>query len=249
MERTAPADIGQHIADLLAKKGKSWLTVTQVRNSLNVSALRSHHLTKTSRPSEVLNAVRPHTGRRLMIYKGPRTHYIGLKMSPETMVLEKIKQHPGLSSRKIGKDLPLLKKAYIACLNRLIAEGAVRCTLNDAHGVGLNAVQGKEKETEKPPSQARPDYRSAFKTAYDETGRGRHFVRIHRLREYLNWPGDTFDTLLRELMADYIIELHGGDPSTLTAQQIADSFTDKDGTLYITLTWWGKENDGKSEKT
>jgi hypothetical protein len=45
-----------------------------------------------------------------------------------------------------------------------------------------------------------------------------------------------------ELMADYTIELHGGDPSIMTEQEIRDSYTDENGLLYINLTWWG-END------
>jgi len=44
-------------------------------------------------------------------------------------------------------------------------------------------------------------------------------------------------------MAEYIVELHGGDPSSLTEDQITNSYTDKQGFLYITLTWWGNKNE------
>ncbi|MCI0526980.1 MAG: hypothetical protein L0Y56_05930, partial [Nitrospira sp.] len=70
-------------------------------------------------------------------------------------------------------------------------------------------------------------------------GKGRGFVRIHRIRELLNWTRERFDRVLMDLMADYIIELHGGDPSILTEQEIRNSFMDENGMLYITLTWRG----------
>lgn len=85
--------------------------------------------------------------------------------------------------------------------------------------------------------------RTVFKTAYDKVGRGQSIVRIHRIREYLNWPGERFDLMLVSLMADYTIELHGGDPSIMTEKEIRDSFTDENGVLYINLTWWGKNDE------
>lgn len=84
--------------------------------------------------------------------------------------------------------------------------------------------------------------RAAFKAAYNKVGKGQNFVRIHRIREYLNWDREHFDNTLKELMADYTIELHGGDPSIMTEKEIKNSFTDEHGVLYINLTWWG-END------
>jgi hypothetical protein len=62
--------------------------------------------------------------------------------------------------------------------------------------------------------------RAAFKDVYDRVGQGRDFVRIHRLREALGWPRERFDQVLQDLMADYTVELHGGDPSLLTATDL-----------------------------
>ena len=84
------------------------------------------------------------------------------------------------------------------------------------------------------------DDRLAFHTAYEATGQGRSFVRIHRLRDALPWPRARFDWVLRNLLADYTIELHGGDPSVMTEEELRHSFTDADGTLYIALSWRGQ---------
>ena len=44
--------------------------------------------------------------------------------------------------------------------------------------------------------------------------------------------------VLRALLADYTVELHGGDPSVMTEEELRRSFT-ADGTLYIALSWRG----------
>ena len=58
-------------------------------------------------------------------------------------------------------------------------------------------------------------------------------------RDALPWPRERFDGVLRALLADYTVELHGGDPSVMTEEELRHSFTDADGTLYIALSWRG----------
>jgi len=41
-------------------------------------------------------------------------------------------------------------------------------------------------------------------------------------------------------MGDYTVELHGGDPSLLTAADLHNSYTDEHGTLFMTLSWRGR---------
>lgn len=80
----------------------------------------------------------------------------------------------------------------------------------------------------------------AFHQAYLAVGHGRDFVRIHRLRAYLTWPRARFDTVLRQLAAAYVIELHGGDPSSMTATEIEDSYQEPGGMMYLCTSWRGE---------
>ena len=75
-----------------------------------------------------------------------------------------------------------------------------------------------------------------FGAAYKVLGQGRSFVRIHRLREYLDWPIAQFDGVLYLLACNGTIELHGGDTSKLSKKELADSFCDG-GTVYVCLSW------------
>jgi hypothetical protein len=70
-------------------------------------------------------------------------------------------------------------------------------------------------------------------------GQGSSFVRIHSIREALGWPREVFDRALEALAASYTIELHGGDPGSLSPAELADSFTDANGTQFITVSWRG----------
>ena len=80
-----------------------------------------------------------------------------------------------------------------------------------------------------------------FKAAYQAIGHGRGFVRIHKVREFLSWSKKRFNRTFKHLIQELIIELHGGDPSIMTKQELDDSWIDeRTGFLYLTLTWWGK---------
>lgn len=78
-----------------------------------------------------------------------------------------------------------------------------------------------------------------FYEAYQALGFGRRFVRIHRLRNALGWPREVFDRVLETLAAQYDVELHGGDPGRLSAEELDGAYRDAHGTLYLTVSWRG----------
>jgi hypothetical protein len=85
-----------------------------------------------------------------------------------------------------------------------------------------------------------PEARQQWRTAYNAVGKGEGFVRLHRIREALGWSREEFDRVLKTLVAGYHIELHGGDPSVLSAEEVADSYQDARGALYLTVSWRGQ---------
>lgn len=240
------SEIKQAISDLLEKQGEDFLSVAQIRSKLPAAVLEKLGLNRKSLPAEVLKQLKPALGAELKEYRGPKAKYIGHALSPEAIILKGIQKTPGLSSKSLAqRRMPLVKRDFIPALNRLLESGQVLCTFNLNHIPVLvpapspaHPVQPADSQWNLSPEAAR----AAFKQAYDQIGKGRGFVRIHRLREALNWPRDRFDELLTDLMADYVIELHGGDPSVMSEGQIRDSFVDDTGVLYITLTWWGESH-------
>ncbi|MDM8537715.1 hypothetical protein QUF70_13235 [Desulfobacterales bacterium HSG17] len=237
MEKESLPEIENQVSNILNTKGKKFLSVNQIRNFLSVKYLKQIKLTKKSSSSETLKALTPYLGKSLRTFKGPRSVSIGFDIPIENIISEFIEINPGISTKQLGNKLPLLKKEYIPVLNILIRKGIVCCIVNDLHKPKLELFQDKKEMLQKQSiadENKAIDKPLAFKAAYDEIGKGRNFVRIHRIREYLGWPDLEFNKVLEKLMADYIIELHGGDPSSLTEEQINNSYTDKKG-FYILL--------------
>ncbi len=236
MDTDPLVDIDQLVLALLQKQGKDYLTVKQIVTGLPSAPRKRLALTTSQSVAMLLRKLTPHLGEHLQVYRGSRSSYIGRNLSPEELILRRIRQKPGVSSKQLGTQLPMAKKPYITALNALLKTGAVVCSLRENHTPCLT-IGDAHLPLPATPSVEPVDARSAFKNAYDRVGQGGDFVRIHRLRDALEWPRERFDQVLLALMADYTIELHGGEPSLLTATELCDSFTDAHGTLYLTLSW------------
>ncbi len=90
-----------------------------------------------------------------------------------------------------------------------------------------------------PSLPATPDARHQWRAAYDAVGQGRGFVRIHHIRDALGWSPQVFDRVVAMLAVEHCVELHGGDPGSLMAEELDRSYRDAHGTLYLTVSWRG----------
>jgi hypothetical protein len=237
MASSVPLHLSDEIIALLQQRAQDYLPWRQIVAGLPASVRRQLGVTSRSAPAEVLAALTPLLDERLHIYQGPTTTCIGYKRSAVELILAKLQGEDGLSPQQLGQHLPLTRPVYIAALNELLQAGRLYCTFQDNYTPMLHVVSHPPAPTAALASAT--DDRLAFYTAYQTIGQGRNFVRIHRLREALPWPRARFDEALQSMLSDYTIELHGGDPSVLTAEELRHSFTDADGTFYIALSWRG----------
>jgi len=237
MDQQYLPDIAQDIQRLLHKRGKDYLTIRQIRASLSRRVCQQLSLTTCHSTVDMLKKLTPWLGESLQVYHGPMSIYIGQKRSPAELILQRMQQHPGISPKQLGLGLPLSKRNYITALNDLLGTGTIVCIFKDNHMPMLHlSSRASVQDTAQVSAE---DDRLAFHTTYNAVGHGRSFVRIHRLRDALPWPRERFDGVLRALLADYTVELHGGDPSVMTEEELRHSFIDADGTLYIALSWRG----------
>jgi hypothetical protein len=244
MDTDPLVDVEQLVLNLLQKRERDYLTVKQIVAGLPSALRKRLALTTSQSTAALLSKLTPHLGQHLQVYRGSRSSYIGRHLPPADLIVRCIQQKPGISSKQLGTQLPMAKQPYITALNTLLKTGAVVCMLRENHTPCL-MVADTHMPLPVPSSEtweaiATPEARSAFKAAYDEVGQGGDFVRIHRLRNALGWSPVHFDQILRDLTATYTVEIHGGDPSLLTAAELRDSFTDPHGTLYITMSWRGR---------
>ncbi|MDM8518046.1 hypothetical protein QUF76_17760, partial [Desulfobacterales bacterium HSG16] len=251
-------DIEKEISALLKKKDKDFLTITQVIQGISIKTLRYSGLNKKSKLKEIQKKLTPVLGRTLSFYQGARSTYIGLSMPNEQIVLNMIRKKTKISAAQLIQYLPMLKANGICAINDLLTKGVIKSAINESYKIFLSQSDASSKNVQvlqknqaenqtenqaknQTKSQIRQDTEKkdlkAFKSAYDKVGRGRNFVLIHLIREYLKWPEERFDQVLAQLAGQYRIELQGGDPSAMTQKQIAGSFTDEKGRLRITVSW------------
>jgi len=228
-------DIEKEISELMRMKNKDYLTVNQVRGGLSSGSRKHLGLKATAKTGDILKALRPYLKNVLQEYQGPRYKYIGFRMSGEEILIRKIRQSPGISSKQLRKDVPIINRKVVETLNTLFRTGRVAFRLRERDHVPLLEISDKAEFTAA--SADTGDDIASFKAAYEKVGQGRRLVYIHQIREHLNWQRERFDRVLRELRSNYTIQLQGGDPSVMTEEEIRNSFADERGNLHISLSW------------
>lgn len=222
-------DIEEQILCILTDQRKDFLTVNQIMKGSRAKTLRKGlGLTSKAKAQEVLEKLKPYIRDRLQV---TGSKYIAKNIPATEIVHKAIAGNPDRSPKQLAQKIPMQKGDFIRALNQLLEAGRVLCTFRNTTDCTpvLRIVQNI-------PSPAVGD-RAAFKTAYDAVGRGDRFVPIHRIREYLGWPRERFDPVLSRLRAEYVIQLHGGNPSLMAEKEIQDSYVDENHILYLTLTW------------
>lgn len=260
VKNTIASDVEKQVATLLKTKGRVSLTIIQVRDKLPVAVLKDLGLTRQSPLTDVVNRLEPWIKKKLKLFKSQGKIYIGFDKPLQEMVFHTIQQTPGLTPKQLQKKLPITNGSLVDCLNKLLEKGKISCKFNAVHiprftvpKTNYSAHLKKNGTTPEPEVSLQPmdkktpcgnnrhapteRDRIEFKKAYDFVGKGNSFVRIHRIRNHLNWPVKHFDHVLSELIYNYTVQLHGGDTSKLTEEEIENSFVDENRMLYITLTW------------
>jgi hypothetical protein len=199
---------------------------------------------------EALNRLVPHMDKTVLVYSKGNLIYLSMD-SKKSMILRKLQQGKSSHTFKILRKnvAPLLKDDFTQVLNDLLLSEKVRCTFKGENPV-LSLSEQVSTQFSEPVDLIENGFANAemetaneselFQTALSTIGKGRRMVYLYMIRRKLNWSRERFDTLIRKLRADYRIQLHGGDPSVMTEDQVRDSFMDERGILHISVSWRDK---------
>jgi DNA-binding transcriptional regulator YiaG len=229
----------------LEKSGKMFIPIKDMVRNIPQD-LRNRLEIKVSAPVKKLRQqIERLLGQRLKIYPVKKATYVGKNIPSDEMIAQIIDKHPDISLKLICQKLPLTRQKLIETINALIAAGIVLPRLNDKMNIFFTLKDAVFAQSENIRTRMK-EYESIhsdekaiadFHDAYKSVGKGRNFVRIHRIREALKWSDQTFDTVLKILMQNYKVELHGGDPSSMSETEIANSYKDDNGRLFLTISW------------
>ena len=223
------------------KEKKSYMPL-----KLKVAELAVFGLSAKSSTSEVEKTITPFLGAGLMLLKkkpttakGREIPYLAYKVPSVQFVAESLQIHcqkKPLALKKAADDVPMSNAEFVALFNQMLAAGQIQITKVDDN-FGIAGIQLADSSSPPKPSVPAPNDYEMFQRAFNKLDQGRIYVRICNMRRELGWSEERFDTLLRKLRADGIIQLHGGDPINFTAEELRQCFTDEYNSFYATLTW------------
>ena len=224
------------LVEHLRAKGKDFISLAQLTKA--PAALRKAlGLSAKATAAQLEKSITPLLSERLIVLKGTRTHYLAFNQPAEVFVFTAIQEKPGRSPGQLAAALPLRKPDFLAALNRLLERGDIRCEISLQYAVKLHPA--KKEPVDSPAASAAParNDRAFFEQAYRELDKGQVYIRIHQLRDKLSWPRERFDRLLLELRDAGVIRLHAGDITTMTEEEVRQSFSDENNFFLATLTW------------
>jgi len=254
MDKSIVEVINQAVVNALRKEKNGYLNIKSLITGFPAELKKTLDFKQNIRAKdftakEALMRIGPHLDQTVLVYSKGNSIYLSLD-SKDSMILRKLGQLKSFPTFKmLRKNVsPLLKDDFTQALNGLLLSGKLKCTFK-----GDNPVLSLSEEFSIQPSEpvdfikdgpVNPDIKTVddpevFKAALNSSGQGRRMVYIYLVRRHLKWSRERFDAMIRKLRAEYRIQLHGGDPSVMTEDQVRDSFMDERGILYISASWRG----------
>jgi len=137
-----------------------------------------------------------------------------------------------LTLTTLAGDVPINKAEFVAVINRMLDTKQIQVKINDKFAIAELVFPSEPDDYRSGPD----DYR-LFREAFEKLDRGRIYVRICNMRRELRWNEKRFNDVLDNLWTAGKIQLHAGDVSSMTEEDVNLSFVDENNFFYATLTW------------
>ena len=227
----------KNIADSIQRileKNKGFMTVKGLVAKMKPDEKRAIGIRKSDSGKIIQRRIEKFADGRFIFRSRGRSIYILVPFEPSEFVLDILSEKKAFDIRAVNA-LPFTKSEFLEIVNGLVDEGRVIIRLSEKFTPkiyrasetvrALRSVNDGEYTQEK------------FKAAFDELDRGKIFVRICDLRRRLGWPREVFDEMLRDLRNRRVIQLHTGDASLMTEDEVADCYTDENNFRMGSVTW------------
>ena len=225
----------KNIADLIQsilEKNKGFMTATKLINFIGEDAKYKLGIRKGDSGKIIRRKIEQSVEDRFIFRTKGRSVYVLIPCEPSEFVLGLIPEKKAFDAR-ILRSLPFTKAEFYAVVNELIDEGRVK-TLYDDNGKPKIYRAGENLKPVEPETEYTQE---KFRDAFDALDKGKIFVGIPDLRRRLGWPREVFDDMIRDLRNKRIIQLHTGDASLMTPDEVADCYIDENDFRMGTVTW------------
>lgn len=228
------------IMELMNKDGKPFMTVKRLALLLGTEKKRELGILHVKSATEIKNIIEPLLEDKFIFNKKGTSLYILVPCRPEDLILKELSAAKGKSPKAVGRLMPFTKKDCMKIFLDLLEKGRIRMTLNETLEPRIFLTDDPRNEEPQNKKEESPYTLEIFRNAFQSLDKGRIFVRICDLRRALKWPHDVFDGALKQLRDAGIIQLHVGDASLMTQEDIKDCFIDENHFRMGTVTWHGK---------
>jgi hypothetical protein len=221
-------NVAEGLSDILRKKKTDFISLGNLNKALNAALKKRLGLTSGSSGAQIEKSISPHLGEALVI----RQKYLAFKQSDESLLCRVLQKNSGKFPRM--DRVPFKKNEFLAILNRLIEQGAVRVKINSDCKPVFTPVDGPLQRQERKDANISGE---KLKAAYFALERGKFYVRICDLRRHLGWTAREFNSVLTELRDGGKVQLQGGDADFYSDDDIRESFVDENGFRKLTMMW------------
>ena len=238
--------VAEELLEVLRRSGRDFMTLSAMREAMTPQLRKRLGLTgkRLTNPS-VIKILTPHLEDKLAICSKGNVAYLFRGTNLAEVVLCFIRGKAGKSGPQLGNGMPFIKRdELIRILNNLLESGQVTLKLAAEFAPRFFAsgtMRPVTKDTAGTACETLADTfdkrREQLHAAFRELNQKSIFVRICDLRRRLGWPREVFDDMLRRLNDEEVIQLHAGDVSLMTREQVEDSFVDENGFMMGTMTW------------
>jgi hypothetical protein len=230
-------NLTEQLVKFLQNKKADFIRVKELPTSLT----KQLGLKANAEAAEIAKKLTPHLGESLMLKRGNPSTYLVFKQSDEDLLFHAVQRQTGTTPGAIAKKIPFRKNEFLTLLNRFIEQGTIRVEFSAEKykpilypGAPIPPEPKSDTEDKDRGVVISPE---AFRKAFQKLERGKIFVYIYELRRHLKWPREEFDAMLQKLRDTGTIQLYTSDATTMTPDEIADGFVDKNGFRMGSITW------------
>ena len=221
-------NVTEELVEILKKKKADFISLGNLNKTLPAALKQQLGLAPSSGEAQISESLSPHLGEVLML----KQKYLAFKQADEILLCRAVQKSNGKIPRM--DRVPFKKDEFLAILNQLIEQGAIRVRIDHDYKPLLvvpdDAFQPQARKDANVPGKK-------FKEAYLELERGNFYVRICDLRRHLGWAVREFDAMLTGLRDTGNIQLQSGDTDFFTEEDIRESFVDENGFRKLTMMW------------
>ena len=233
------------IAKIFKENHRTFMTLKQVVFHMPMQAKRDFGVLNLTNAAEMQKILDPFLDKKKYVFHRRGTFIFIIDPKPHEDFILEILEKKARTPKDIARLVPFSKKETSQLISELVDKKILSLKLEEDLQTRVYIIKKEKQPVEEPvpetPKNSYAEYTvENFRNAFRSLDKGRIFVRICDLRKTLGWPRQIFDSALKQLRDAKLIQLHAGDVTLMTPEEVQDCFIDENNFRMGTVTWHGR---------